>query len=403
MTAFPRLALVGCAALLLGSPVRAAFEKEQTEMEELVAQRKYQSAAAYINDRPDLRSRPRFLREMSHILVTYYAMTVNFRIFALRDLEEGEELEKVRGAPGNYVMIGGDWEKKLHDAVAAQPDDPDIQFAVGEFLSRGKACGCAKPELFVRESADEFPYFERAYRAGIRDYWSLFRMGVHHMSGEKPDLAKAVELFGASLKEKPDHVATHYNAAIAYFWLKDYPSARKHSAQALGRYGQPDLDADTYNVHARIETALGDTAAAEKAFQRALELRPPHEGALTGLLALLRSQKRFDDYKRRAVAFIALDYGNTYPFGVYLGYVARAGLIGADGDLARELAAREYARPEEVGAVFYSLGQLAELASDRTLANKHYSRSLDALRKLEKPPKGSIEALTGLVERTRPE
>jgi tetratricopeptide (TPR) repeat protein len=401
MTVFPRFALAISAVLFLGSPARAAFEEDEAKIDKLVAQRKYLSAAKAIDERADLRGQPRFVRKMSHILVNDYAITVGFSVFALRDLKESEDIEKIRGTPGQYTMIGGDLEKLLHDALAAHPNDPDLQFAVGEYLSRGKACGCASPRLFVGERADEYPYFERAYRAGIRDDWSLFRMGVHDMSGAKPDLAKAVELFGASLKEKPDQVGAHYNAAIAYFWLKDYTSAKTHSAQALGRYGKADLDADTYSVHARIETALGDTRAAEKAFRKALELRPPHEAAFTGLLDLLRSQKRFDEYKRRAASFIALDYGNTYPFGVYLGYVGEAGVIDTDKDLARELAGREYARPQEVGAVFYSLGRLAELASDRALAYKHYRKSLSALRKLGKPPQGSIEALTGLVERTR--
>jgi tetratricopeptide (TPR) repeat protein len=280
-------------------------------------------------------------------------MTLNFRMFALRDLEKGEELEKVRGAPGKYVMVGGDWEKTLHDAVEAKPDDPDIQFAVGEFLSRGKACGCAKPELFVGEGADEFPYFDRAYRAGISDYWSLFRMGVHHMSGGKPDLAKAVVLFEQSLKEKADHVATRYNAAVAHFWLKEYASARKHSAQAVGRYGTPQLDADTYNVHARVELSLGDAAAAEKAFRKALELRPPHEGAFTGLLALLgpESLRRLPAARR---CLHRPDYRNTYPSVSTLACqrLASSTPIG----IARELAAREYAPPGGSGAAVGSLG-----------------------------------------------
>lgn len=396
-------AFVALAALLAGPPSHGALEKEQGEIERLLSQRKYLSAASYIDQRPELSAQPRLLRQLSHILVNFYATTINFRMFALRDLEEGEEIEKVRGTPGQYTMIGGDLEKRLHDALAKHPDDVDIQFAVGEYLSAGKACGCARPELFVGESADEFPYLERAYRAGIRDYWSLFRMGVHHLSGAKPDLPKAVELFEASLKERPDYVDTHYNAAIAYFWLKDYPSAEKHSTATLGRYGNPKLDADAFNVHARVQGALGNAAAAEKAFERALELRPAHEGAFAGLLAFLRSQKRYEEYRRRAAAFIALDYGNTYPFGVYLDFVGRAGLIDADKDLARDLAARNYAGPKEVGAVFYGLGRLAELASDRTLAHHNYRTSLGALRKLEKPPAGAVEALTGLVERTRPQ
>lgn len=401
MTAFPRFALALSVVLLLGSAAHAGVEEDEAKIDRLVTQKKYLSAVKAIDERADLRGQPRFIRKLSHILVNDYAMTMNFSVFALRDLKEDENIEKIRGTPGQYTMVGGDLEKRLHDALAAHPNDPDLQFAVGEYLSRGKVCDCASPRLFVGASADEYPYFERADRAGVRDDWSLFRMGVHHMSGAKPDLAKAVELFGASLREKPDQVDAHYDAAIAYFRLKDYASAKTHSTRALGGYGKPDLDADAYNVHARIEMAFGDTTAAEKAYLKALELRPPHEAAFTGLLDLLRSHKRFDEYKRRAASFIALDYGNTYPFGVYLESVREAGVIDADKDLARELAARKYARPQEVGAVFYSLGHLAELASNRLLAHEHYRKSLDALRKLKDPPQGSIEALTALVERTR--
>jgi hypothetical protein len=117
----------------------------------------------------------------------------------------------------------------------------------------------------------------------------------------------------------------------------------------------------------------------------------------------LRSEKRFAEYKKVAAAYIALDYANTYPFGVYLGYLARAGLVDADRELGRELAAREYSGPKEIGAAFYGLGHLAELDSDRALAHRHFTRSLEALRKQDDPPKGSVEALVELVRRTAPE
>lgn len=399
------LGLAGCCLTLLGpATARSEFEKEQTDIDRLVAQRRYRSAAAYIHERPELRSQPRFLRQLSHLLVGFYAHTINFRLFGLRDLADGEDIAKVRGTPGQYVIIGGDLEKLLHDAVAARPDDPDIQFAVGEYLARGEACGCARPTLFVGDGAHAYPYFERAHRAGVFDGWSLFTMGVHHLSSEKPaDLRKALELFEHALKLEPDLVDAHYDAAIACLQLGDHGAARVHSAKALGRYGSAELDADAYNVHARIEAAAGNTAAAEKAFDQALTLRPGHAGAFSGLLALLRSAKRFDDYGRRAAAFIALDRANTYPFGVYLDDVARAGVTDADRALGRELAKRAYTRPEEVGAVFYGLGRLAELDSDRALAHRHYTRSLAALRSQEKPPPGSIDALTALVRRTAPD
>lgn len=401
MRAAPRLALA-CCAVLGASPARAAFEKEQAEIDALLARGKVLSAAQYIDGRPELRSQPRFLRSFSHILVTSYATTVNFKLFALRDLEAGEAIEKIRGTPGQYLMIGGDLERRLHEALTARPGDPDVQFAVGEYLSRGKACRCLQPELFTGESGDEFPYLERAWRAGIHDDWSLFRMGVHFLAADQPDPARAAEFLEKSLKTNPNQVAAHYNAAIAWLQLGKPAAAREHSAAALGRYGERDLDADTYHVHGRVEQALGDAKAAEAAYRKALERRPPHHGAFRALLDQLRSQKREAEYQRLAAAFIALDYANTWPFGVYLSSVQEAGIGEADRALGRELAAREYASPLEVGAVFYGLGKLAELGSDTSLAHRHYRKSLEGLRKAEKPPPGAVEVVTALVERTAP-
>lgn len=397
-------AIVACGSLLaVPTTAHAAFEKEQAEIDGLVAAKKYLSAAQYIDSRPELRAQPRYLRELSHILVTYYAMTFNFRLFSLRDLEATEQIEKVRGSSGAFTILGGDWEKVLRDALDASPDDPNIHFAVGEYLSRGKACGCAKPELFVGANAEEFPHLDAAFRAGIRDYWSLFRMGVHHLSAEPPNLQKAVELFEASSTEKPDFADSHYNAAIAYFWLKDYPAARKHADLAAGRYGDNKLDADSFNVQGRIYLAMEAGSDAEKALRRALELQPSHEGAFVALLDLLRSAKRFPEYKTVASSYIALEYGNTYPFGVYLQSVMKAGVSDADRELGRELAARAYSGPREVGAVFYGLGHLAELDSDRPLAHTRYQRSLEALRQQETAPKGAVQAVTELVRRTAAE
>lgn len=388
--------------LLLARPARADFEKEQSEFDAMVAQRKYQSAAAYIQGRPDLMAQPRFLRRLSHVLVTYYTMNINFTFFAVKDLQEGERIEDLRGAPGTHQLASGDWEQVLFEAMEKRPADPDLNFAVGEYLSRGQACGCARPQRFVGAKGDEFPYFERAYRAGIFDYWSLFRMGVHHMAGDTAALHTAVHLFDESLKEKPDHVATHYNEAVAHVWLGEYALARAHSLQALGRYGNPALDADTYNVQARIELALGDRAAAGKAFARALELKSSHPDAFTGFLGLLRADGQFAEYKRRVLAFAALDFANTWPLGVYAEYVRKAGATDADREIARSLAARQYARDEEVGAVFYNLGRMAEWDGERTLAHARFRKSLEALKRCQRAPPGSIEALTELVKRTQP-
>ncbi len=404
MSGHARVALA-CCAVLAASAAHAATErgaskKDLARIDALVAKRQYLSAARAIDAVPALRAKPRLLRELSHILVTYYAVNINFRIFSLADLKPGDDLAKLRATPGQYTVVGGDWEKVLKDALAAHPLDADVQFAVGEYLSRGQACACANLEVFTGEMADDFPYLEAAWRGGIHDAWSLFRMGVHHMGAEPPDFRKAAALFEASLKERPDFVPAHYEAAFAYFRLKELGPARAHALAAAGRNHDKKLDADAYDVLGRIELTAGNGAAGEKALRTALELRPGHESAFTALLHELRTEGRFADYKKLAAAYIALDHANTYPFGVYLDYLRRVGLVDADRELGDELAARQWSRPEEIGATFYGLGVLAELDGKKPLAHERYQRSLDALRKVAKPQEGSIETVAELVRRT---
>ncbi len=393
--------LVLLLGLLVAFPAFAKFEKEQAALDALVAKRQYASAAEYIHSRPNLLEEPRFFRQLSHILTNYYTFQVNFGLFATRDLKDGERLEDVRGAKGDHKMVGGDWEKSLYDALKEHPESPDISFAVGEYLSLGQLCGCATLRLFRGEQTDDFRYFERAYKGDVFDYWSLFRMGNHYASGPNPDLKIATGYFEKSLKLNPDYTETHYNLASVYYSQGDYKAAKKHSAKTLGKYHDATLNADSYANYGRIETALGNYSSAEKNYQKAREYVFWHAPTFDGLANLYRKTKRFDVYKKTVSDYIALDYGNTYTFNIYVDYLADQGLIQSDREIVAELAKRQYSRTEEVGAVFFNLGRIAEMDGNKTLASQHYARSLEALKKLPQPPPGAIEALTQSINRLK--
>lgn len=384
-----------------GETAPVAVAAEEREVDALVEQKRYLSAARFIEERSQLRDQPRFVRKLTHILTTGYAMAIDFRLFSLRDLEAGEAIEEVRGKPGTYTMTGGDLEQRLRDAIAAAPDDPELQYAVGEYLSRMSACGCGTPELFRGEEAEDWRWFERALRGGVSDAWSFFRLGTHQATASSPDHRAALGWFQRALALEPDDVDAQYNTAVCLFFLKEYSSARQHSERALGRYRNAGLDADAYHLHGAIAAALGDEKGAEDAWARALQLKPSNATVFRSLLGLLRSQRRADEYRRRAAAFVALDYANTWPFGQYLEWLKAAGVSEADRRLGRDLEARHYASDLEIGAVFYGLGGLAELDGDRALAHARYVRSLEALKKAAHPPPGAVDALTGLVERTQ--
>jgi tetratricopeptide (TPR) repeat protein len=380
-------------------PAYAKFEKEQTDIDAMLAKRQYASAASYINDRPDLLKDPRFLRQLSHILVNYYTTTINFGLFALKDLKEGERLEDFRGAKGEHKMVGGDLEKVLHDALKGRPESPDVNFAVGEYLSRGQSCGCGTPQLFLGEQADEYPYFNHAYKGGIYDYWSLFRMGNYYLSEPHVYVTKAVSFYEKSLKLNPDYTETYFNLASIYYSKGDYKTAKLHATKTLGKYSDSTLNADAYANYARIEAALGNRASAETSFLQAFQLKRWHERTFTGLIGLYRTDKRFDAYKKTIKNYIALDYSNTYTFNVYVDYLANAKITDTDREIVRELAKQQFSRTEETGAVFFNLGRIAEMDNDKNLAVQHYRTSLDALKKLREPPPGAITALTQSIVR----
>jgi tetratricopeptide (TPR) repeat protein len=387
--------------LLVAFPAFAKFEKEQAALDALMAKRQYASAAEYIHSRPNLLNEPRFFRQLSHILTNYYTFQVNFGLFATRDLKEGERLEDVRGAKGDHKMVGGDWEKSLYDTLKKHPESPDINFAVGEYLSLGQLCGCTSLRLFRGEQADDFFYFERAYKGDVFDYWSLFRMGNHYAGGPSPDLKKATGYYEKSLKLNPDYTETHYNLASVYYSLGDYVSAKKHSAKTLGKYPDATLNADSYANYGRIEAALGNYTSAEKNYQKAREYVFWHAPTFNELANLYRKTRRFDAYKKTVNDYIALDYGNTYTFNVYVDYLADHKLIKEDREIVTELAKRQYSRTEEIGAVFFNLGRIAEMERNTALAAQHYAKSLGALKKLPNPPPGAIEALTHSINRLK--
>jgi hypothetical protein len=132
-----------------------------------------------------------------------------------------------------------------------------------------------------------------------------------------------------------------------------------------------------------------------------LKLRPWDKRAFILLIDQYRREKRFDAYKNAVREYIALDYGNTYTFSVYVDFLSRENMLEPDREIARELSEQEFSNNEEIGAVFYNLGHMAEMDGDRQLAFNHFTKSLNALKQLTDPPPGSIAALTQLIARAQ--
>lgn len=381
-------------ATLAGQPAaaQATFGKEEAEVRRLMEDAKYLSAASYIFERAALRAEPRFVRLFTHLLTTKYVVTINFSIFALKDLKKGERVEDYRGKQGTYQFVGGPLDEMLYKAIKKNPESPHLNFALGEYLSRGQACGCRAASPIKDLSGIETPYFLKAHQAGIADDWSLFRLGVHHHGAGRLD--DAIGFYKKSLALDPTQAAANYNLASAYYAKKDDKNALTYATKALGKYDNDDLNADTYHAHGAILAALKDDAGAEKSLEQALKLKPWHDQAFTELIALYRRTKQNAKYLKRVQDYIALDYGNTYTFNVYINYLQKAGQTDLDRQIEQNLLALKLADARQNGALYFNLGRMADYRNDKAEALLRYERSLAVLKTMKEPPEGAVAAVT---------
>lgn len=371
---------------------QAAFDKEEAEIKALVADGKYESAASLINGRPELLTEPHFVRLFTHLLTTKYIYTINFSIFALKDLKKGERVEDHRGKQGTYKMVGGPLDALLYQRIKQNPNSPELNYAVGEYLSRGDECGCREAGPLKDLPGNDATYFLKAYKAGVADDWSLFRIGVDHQQEGRLD--DAIVFYKKAQALNPAEINPTYNLAAVYYVKKDYTTANRYVEKVLGKYDDSSFNADTYALHGMILTALKDYAGAEKSLDQALKIKNWHKEAFTTLLAIYRQTKQNDKYVRRAQDFIALDYGNTYTFNVYVDYLQQAGQTDLDKRVEQYLLALDLKDSQQIGALYFNLGRMADQRDDKAEAVRRYKKSLAALKTLKEPPEGAIPALT---------
>ena len=386
------------AIVLLPVPTASSATDHNAHIDRLIKDKKYLTAAQYISRKPKLMVQDRLFYKYVHILVYYYAYSFNFDVFMLRDLKKHENINDVRGKTGQYLVAGSGLEKRLFNRLRKSPNSPYINLAVGEYLSRGYTCRCLRPQYFVGKKGSDYPYFNLAYKKGVANGWSLFRLGLYnHQQGK---LKTAIQFYRKALIIADEEPAVTYNLAVALFQNRQNIEAKRYAKKALGSYVNPELNSDTYDLYGSILFSEGNLGQAEIHLKKALELKPWHSHAFKTLLSLYRQQKAHKKYRALVHKYIAKDYSNTYLFNRYIDYLTQSGMNNDDVAVINQLASRSYADTKTKGAVFYNLGRAYRIRGDYQSARKYFKKSLAAMKRLKNPPKGAIKALNRALTAT---
>ena len=390
------------AALLISSTAIAASKESAQSNNSFDAQlaadmaaHRYATAGTML-DTPEKLAKPKYLLAYTRLAVDDYAMTINFRLFALKDLAPGETVASIRGKPGQYKIMRGDLEDILHMAYQQKPDDPQVNYAVGYYLSRSDDCGCATFELFKGAASNDATYFLRAEQGGVKDAWSLFRIGVYYQQQDPPDLGKAQNYYSRSLKLDPHNVDARYDLASTLLAKKQLVAAAAQAKLALDGYSDPKLNADTHALYCTILYAQGKLKEAETQCWRALALQDWHPQAFSILIQILRKRGQDKQYEEEVLKYIGLDYSNTFTFNVYMETLDSIGFSPVDARVEKSLLALKLS-DKETGPLYFNLGKMAEMQHHKQEALRRYRISLAAMQRLPKPPHGAIDALNQLI------
>lgn len=372
----------------------ATAQDHRERINTLIKERKYATAVEYILNN-DLLDQPEMVVTYTHLLTDKYLSAINFKLFALKDLEKNETVADLRGKAGKFEMIGGDLEETLFNRLKLQPENPYLNLAVGTYLSRGFQCRCLQPEYFPNQPEIEFRYFDKAYQKGVSDYWSLFRMALrYHTRG---DMEKAFRFYKKSFDKNPDHTAGAYNLAIIHLHKNDLKNALFYSDKALGGYHDAKMDADTYHLNGVIHLEMGSLDEAEKSLDRAFDLNKYHAGVFISSLDLYRKKEKQKQYVKAVTRYLAYDYSNTYCFNRYIEFLNDYALHAFDKAVYNKLSNISLKDKNQTGPFNFNMGKLASIHDEPETALKYYHASLSAFKTMEKPPVGAMKALEKLI------
>lgn len=375
------------------APAPAAWE---AELDRLIAGGRHAAAIELLQGvQPKAAEVPHHLARLVDATVKGYVSAINFELFAFKDLAPGETVQALRGRPGSFRIFNLGLDARLDAAYRKHAGSAELNLAIGRWLEAMDACGCAKGSALAQDGRSEATYYQAAEKAGLSDARSLFRIGIAQQSGG--EMEAAVGYYERSLALDKSEVAASYNLAAAYFQLGDFAAAKRAIDGAVGRYKDPRLDADTYQVRGLVLLQLGDVAAAERDFRRSLELNPVQGSSFQNLIYLARQRDDRAAYEAEALRYISQDLGNTLMFNHYLADVEERGLHAFDRGVEAKLLALDPQELRARGALYFNLARMALMDGRLDEAEARFRIARGSIAAQAKPPEGAIEAIDGAL------
>nr|WP_321485555.1 tetratricopeptide repeat protein [uncultured Draconibacterium sp.] len=283
-------------------------ENELNESKKLIGEKKYDSAFIILDKLDPNNQNSEIVIEKTTILLDYFVTSMMHQMFALKDLEENENLMDIRGTEGTYSMYYFPPDSILNVLIEQNPNNFKLRKTLGYFyheVNQKYGGNWLEPDSIIFKRIIE--NYDLAYKNGISDYWSLYGIGYAYLNQNK--IEESIPYFTKSIELNDTYPSSYYNLAYAYLSIDEREKAIENAKKALDLYEYADYKSDAANMIAIIYTELNDFQNALKYHQEANSITPNNYYVLKPLLALeVKTESK--EYKNRTIEFFNIAPGN---------------------------------------------------------------------------------------------
>jgi tetratricopeptide (TPR) repeat protein len=319
--------------LILTLLALTAFGQTETETirkaNNLIANKKYKSAFNLLDSFDSKNSKPDIVLLKEDILLQYFVTSIAHQMFALKDLEQNEDIMDYRGKKGPFDMQMFQVDSILEALIKIYPTNCKLYKGLGEFYYEVHLKYDGK---WLKSDDELFPLiqtnFQKAVDGNCADYLSHYVLGYTNLVQEKSK--ESIPYFLKSIELNNDYPSSHYNLAYAYLQTDDRKNALKFAKNSLDLYTDQTYKSDAARMLGQIYTELNDDKNALMNYELADKIEPDNYYNLKPLLYLYvkTDSKKAIETSR---AFFNLAPANPKIYsdleGIYLGNKKESDLI----------------------------------------------------------------------------
>ena len=260
--------------------------------EQLIESRQYHSAFELLNSSTNNSSV--IVAKQVDILINYFVTSIMHTMFALKDLEPGEDLDELRQSSGEFDMVLFDPPKVIEPLLKNNPNDGILTKALGDYYYDAQNRYGDDWLIPVEEALKKaYENYEISINSGYEDFLSYGNAAHYLLTIQENE--KAARYLIRSIELNKDYANTHYNLAYAYIQLGKINKAVKEAGISAEMYNDRKYKYDAYIMAARLSFDLEKIEDSIRYFNNARAIFKDSYEPINYLMKLYLNVKQIDN------------------------------------------------------------------------------------------------------------